>query len=47
MRRGWLFGLIAAGLLALGACGKGGDPPAVRRVILVSCDTLRADRLGA
>jgi arylsulfatase len=47
MRRGWLFGLVAAGLLALGACGKGGDPPAVRRVILVSCDTLRADRLGA
>jgi arylsulfatase len=32
-------------LLALAACSKP-RAPAVRRVILISCDTLRADRLG-
>ena len=36
-------------LLALvaGGCGDGSTPPGqARRVILISCDTLRADRLG-
>ena len=36
---------IAVGLLALG-CG-GGDPPALRLLLLLTVDTLRADSLGA
>jgi arylsulfatase len=40
-----LRGLLAAGLLALaGACG--GPPGPARSVVLITCDTLRADRLG-
>jgi len=40
---GW--GLAALGLLGLGGCGAGASAP-VERVILLTCDTLRADRLG-
>ncbi len=38
--------LCAAAAAALAACGGGDDAPRVERVILVTCDTLRADRLG-
>jgi arylsulfatase A-like enzyme len=37
--------LACAALLGLAACGRGPEPRA-RRIVLITCDTLRADRLG-
>jgi len=44
-RRARLRGAACA--LAFGAAACGRDAPPVQRVILITCDTLRADRLGA
>ncbi len=41
-----LVALLPA-LTTVGACGAGEAPGPARRVILITCDTLRADRLGA
>lgn len=35
---------LLAGLASAGGCG--GPPPPIERVVLITCDTLRADRLG-
>jgi arylsulfatase len=38
--------VLAGFALALAACGSSAPAPRARRVILITCDTLRADRLG-
>src|SRR5262245_18790636 len=44
MLRGAGLGLLASAALA---CGRTAEPPAARNLVLVTIDTLRADRLGA
>jgi len=46
MNRAARLALLAATALACG-CGEPQAPAPARRVILITCDTLRADRLGA
>ena len=46
MNRADRLALLAATALACG-CGEPATPAPARRVILLTCDTLRADRLGA
>ena len=40
------FLFLGLPLLLVGACHRGEDRQTARRVILITCDTLRADRLG-
>jgi len=48
VRPGAVLRILARAVLALAfaACGDHAPPPLARRVILITCDTLRADRLG-